>query len=160
VQAEGTLVTREVRIDASPETVFAFLTDPELMVRWKGSSAVLDPVPGGIYRVDVAPGNVAVGEYVEIDPPNRLVITWGWEGDQAVPPGSSLVEIVLVPERGGTLLRLTHSKLPRGAETVQGEGWDHFLPRLAVAAAGGDPGPDRPAMLGEAEEHQAPLSVV
>jgi hypothetical protein len=53
---------------------------------------------------------------------------------------------VLVPEDGGTLLRLTHSKLPPGVETVHAEGWDHFLPRLAVAAAGGDPGHDRPTM--------------
>ena len=32
-----------------------------------------------------------VGEFVELDPPNHLVFTWGWEGDEDVPPGSSTV---------------------------------------------------------------------
>ena len=65
-----------------------------------------------------------------------------------VPPGSSLVEIDLVDEApNGTLLRLTHSGLPN-AEQCAGhdEGWAHYIGRLAVAAAGRDPGPD--AMAG------------
>ena len=46
-------VERIVHIAAPPETVYAFLTDPEKLVRWKGVSAELDARPGGIYRVDV-----------------------------------------------------------------------------------------------------------
>jgi uncharacterized protein YndB with AHSA1/START domain len=44
-------VERQIRIDARPATVFAFFCEPELMLRWKGVEATLEPVPGGTYRV-------------------------------------------------------------------------------------------------------------
>jgi uncharacterized protein YndB with AHSA1/START domain len=145
--AEQTSVEREVRIAASPETVWEFLVDPEKIRRWKAVDASFDPRPGGGYRIEVIPGSIAVGQVVEIDPPHRLVYTWGWEqtGDtpNAVPPGSSTVEYVLVPDGDGTLLHLTHRDLPN-AEACESHarGWDHFLERLVVAGAGVDPGPD------------------
>jgi uncharacterized protein YndB with AHSA1/START domain len=84
------VVEREIRIAARPETVFDFFVDPEKMVRWKGRRAELDPRPGGVYRVDINDQAIARGEYVEIDAPNRVVFTWGWEGNGIpVPPGSS-----------------------------------------------------------------------
>jgi uncharacterized protein YndB with AHSA1/START domain/predicted enzyme related to lactoylglutathione lyase len=145
VQTErSTTVTREVRIDASPESIFPFFTDPEKMTVWKGTSADLDPTVGGSYRVQVNPAALAVGEYVVIDPPRRVVFTWGWEGDPNVPPGSSTVEITLTPDGDGTIVSLTHSGLPNAESGVaHADGWDHFLPRLVIAAAGGDPGPIR-----------------
>jgi uncharacterized protein YndB with AHSA1/START domain len=108
-----------------------------------GIDAWLDPRPGGLYRVRVTPRNTARGEFVVVDPPRRLVYTWGWEDEtMLVPAGSSIVEIELVPEGGGTRVRLTHRDLPAAAADGHGRGWDHYLPRLAVAAAGGDPGSD------------------
>ena len=142
VAAGSLTVTTEVRIDAPPERVFPFLTDPDKITRWKGVDARLEPVPGGVYRVNVTGGNHAVGEYVVVDPPRRVVFTWGWEGDDRLPPGSSTVEIELIPDGDGTVVRLTHSGLPEGTDAAQLEGWEHFLPRLATAASGGDPGPD------------------
>ena len=66
-----------------------------------------------------------------------------------MPPGSSLIEIDLLEHEGGTLLRLTHSGLPDAELCAAHEqGWTHYLARLAVAAAGGDPGPDRVAGVG------------
>jgi uncharacterized protein YndB with AHSA1/START domain len=142
MQAGDRSVTAEIRIDAGPEAVFPFLTEPDKIVRWKGVEARVEATPGGEYRVQVTRRNVAVGEYVEIEPPRRVVFTWGWEGDEQLPPGSSTVEIELVPDGDGTIVRLTHSGLPEGADAGQLEGWQHFLPRLAAVAAGGDPGPD------------------
>jgi uncharacterized protein YndB with AHSA1/START domain len=87
---------------------------------------------------------VAVGEYVEVDPPNRVVFTFGWEGDgNPTPPGSTTVEITLTPDGDGTKVRLVHTGLP-SAESAErhGEGWDTYLARLEIAAAGGDAGPD------------------
>jgi uncharacterized protein YndB with AHSA1/START domain len=141
-------VEREVRIAARPETVFEFFTDPEKMIRWKGRRAELDPRPGGIYRVEINDQAVALGEYVEVDPPGRIVFTWGWEGQEsgqgehAVLPGSSRVEITLEPLGDGTLVRLRHLDLPPQSREIHGQGWDLYLGRLAAAAAGGDPGPD------------------
>jgi uncharacterized protein YndB with AHSA1/START domain len=142
--SQGLVVEREIHIDASPDTVFEFFTDPAKMVRWKGESATLDPRPGGIYRVEMNEQAIAIGEYVELDPPNRIVFTWGWEGGYAsTPPGSSTVEVTLTPDGDGTLVRLVHSRLstPESAE-AHGHGWDQYMPRLAIAAAGGEPGPD------------------
>jgi uncharacterized protein YndB with AHSA1/START domain len=136
-------VTRELLIDASPETVWEFLVDPEKIVRWKGMNAVLELWAGGVYRVEVLPANVVVGEVVECDPPRRLVHTWGWEGSEDVPPGSTTIEYELSPEGSGTRLLFTHRDLPSSVEAEKHtHGWDHYLPRLAVVAAGGDAGAD------------------
>jgi uncharacterized protein YndB with AHSA1/START domain len=134
---------RTLTIDASPQTVWEFLIDPEKLMRWKGIDADLDTRPGGIFRCEVIPGHMARGEYVEIDKPNRLVFTWGWDGSEGVPPGSSTIEIELSEAGRGTSLRFVHKDLP-SAEAVasHAHGWDHYLPRLETAAAGGDPGED------------------
>jgi uncharacterized protein YndB with AHSA1/START domain len=141
-KAATVAVTREVRIKASPETIFEFFTDPQKMMRWKGVEAELEPAPGGRYRVNVSGKDVVVGEYVEVDPPRRVVFTWGWEGDPNLPPGTSTVEITLTREGDETLVTLTHRDLPEGALAGQTQGWEHFLPRLAQAAEGRDPGAD------------------
>jgi uncharacterized protein YndB with AHSA1/START domain len=143
VPETATEIEQEIRIDASPETVFSFLTDPSRMVQWKGRQATLDPRPGGIYRVEINDQATARGEYVEVTPPSRVVFTWGWAGEaNPVPPGSSRVEIDLVRDGDGTILRLRHSDLPEEARAAHAEGWETYLARLAAAAAGLDPGPD------------------
>ena len=141
--AAGTFtVNSEIRIDAAPEAIFPFLTDPQKIVRWKGVDATVEASPGGVYRVNVTGVKHAVGEYLEVDAPHRVVFTWGWEGDEHLPPGSSTVTIELISDGEGTIVRLTHSGLPEGADAAQLQGWEHFLPRLAIVASGGDPGPD------------------
>ena len=143
VNEERVPVEREVRIDAPPEVIFKFFVDPEQMIRWKGVEATLDARPGGIYRVNVTGADVVRGEYVEVSPNERVVFTWGWEGEgNPVPSGSSTVEITLVPDGASTLVRLRHHGLPGGPEDRHAEGWEHYLARLAAAAAGRDAGPD------------------
>jgi uncharacterized protein YndB with AHSA1/START domain len=136
----------EVRIDARPETVFGFFTDPAKIVRWMGNEATLDPRPGGVFRVNMVReiGEAAAcGEFVEVAPYSRIVFTWGWEGDLfGVPPASTRVEVSLVPDDDGTIVRLVHSELPEEAVEVHQAGWKHYLDRLAVAGAGGDLAPD------------------
>jgi uncharacterized protein YndB with AHSA1/START domain len=141
-QLEGLLAECDVRIEASPETVFQFFVDPEKMLLWKGVHAELDPRPGGLFKVEVTPGWVATGEYTEVDPPHVVAFTWGWEGGP-IAPGSSLVRVTLEPDGDGTIVRLCHSGLP-DEEMLESHttGWEHFLARLQIAAAGGDPGPD------------------
>ena len=136
-------IVREVYIEASQETVFAFFTDPDKMTRWMGVSASLEPEEGGLYLVDITKGNVAKGEFREVLPNSRISFSFGWDSeDTAVPPGSSLVEIDLEPKDPGTMLRLTHSGLPEPAIAPHTEGWIHYCARLQAAAEGRDPGPD------------------
>src|SRR5262249_30450767 len=136
-----------IAIAASPETVWEFLVDPEKIARWMGMTVSLDARPGASWRSEIVPGHTASGEIVEVDPPHRLVYTWGWEpgedGPAAVPPGSSTVEFELAADGDGTLLRFTHRDLPSPESAgSHGHGWDHYIARLATAAAGGDPGRD------------------
>jgi uncharacterized protein YndB with AHSA1/START domain len=141
-------VEREVRIDARPETVFQFFVDPEKQVLWMGRRAELDPRPGGTYRVEISDQIIASGEFLELEAPSRVVYSFGWEGQQAgegehgVPPGSSRVEITVEPDGDGTLVRLRHFGLPEEAREIHGQGWRLYLDRLAIAASGGDPGPE------------------
>jgi uncharacterized protein YndB with AHSA1/START domain len=145
VTTERIAVERELAIAARPETVWALLVDPAEAVRWMGRAATFDLRPGGTYRVEVIPGHTARGEFVEIDPPHRLVYTWGWEPESGSPvaPGSTTVEFELTGDGDGTILRFRHRDLPSDESAAShAHGWDHYLERLATVAAGGDPGVD------------------
>jgi uncharacterized protein YndB with AHSA1/START domain len=141
---ETTAIVRELQIAASPETVWELLVDPDQVTRWMGERATFDARPGGTYRHAVVPGHTARGEFVEVDRPHRLVFTFGWEdGSSEVGPGTTTVEFELEPKNDGTLLRFTHSGLPSSDSVASHtEGWDHYLARLDLVAAGGDPGRD------------------
>jgi uncharacterized protein YndB with AHSA1/START domain len=142
------MVRREVQIAAPRAVVFAFLTDPEKILSWMGAEATTEPHPGGLYLIKGVGrgGNSGRGAFKEVVPIHRLAYSFGWEGSEEVPPGSSLIEIDLVERDGGTLLRMTHSGLPNAAQCASHDkGWAHYLGRLAMAAAGRDPGVDRGA---------------
>ena len=134
----------EHHVAASPEAVFALLSDEEGWLRWQGVAAELDVRPGGGLWIDVlGDGNAARGEFREVIPGRRLVFTWGWEAPgHPVPPGSSLVEIDLEPAGDGTLIRLRHTVSAPGWGERVGGAWEHYASRLALAAAGADPGAD------------------
>jgi uncharacterized protein YndB with AHSA1/START domain len=134
------VIERVIDIEASPETVFRLLTDPVEYVRWKGKLAELEPRPGGKFRVQFpAPNGAAAGEYVEVVPNRRVVFTWGWEGNENIPPGTSTVEIDLEPRGRGTRLRLVHRGLPDSEVKTHSDGWDYFLGRLTDVAEGRPP---------------------
>jgi uncharacterized protein YndB with AHSA1/START domain len=137
-------VVSEIDIAAAPEIVFAYLVDPDKMVRWMGSRVEVNPQPGGSYALDINAQARARGNYVEVVPHSRVVFTFGWEEDRFVPPGSTTVEITLTPEaNGGTHVRLVHRGLASAkSRDEHRQGWLHYLSRLSIAAAGGDPGPD------------------
>ena len=50
---EALVVRREQHVPAPPAVVFAFLTDPEKILRWMGTEANVEPQPGGLYLVNV-----------------------------------------------------------------------------------------------------------
>ena len=142
---EAFVVRRETQIAAPPATVFAFLTDPQKIVSWMGMESDTDTHPGGIYLLKGIGRNnrTARGAFREVVPVHRLAYSFGWDGDDEVPPGSSLIEIDLIDRDGGTLLRMTQSGLPTAAQCAGHDmGWAHYLGRLALAAAGREPGPD------------------
>ena len=71
------------------------------------------------------------------------MFTYGWERpDVEIPPGSTIVEIDLVPHAEGTEVRLVHWGLSGPMAAAHGRGWAHYLGRLASRAEGRGPGPD------------------
>ncbi|HET7465449.1 MAG TPA: SRPBCC domain-containing protein [Candidatus Dormibacteraeota bacterium] len=130
-----------IDIEAPIDVVFEHLVKPDRMTRWMGSRATLHPVPGGEFSVDIN-GYLVRGEYVEVEPPHRVVVSWGMEGVEDLPPGSSRVEFTLTPTRNGTTVSLRHTALPESHSRGHATGWSNYLGRLAVAAGGSDPGPD------------------
>ena len=130
------VIERVIDIAATPETVFALLTDPVEYVKWKGRAAQLEPRAGGAFHVSFKDAAVR-GEYVEVIPNRRVVFTWGWDAPgAAVGPGGSIVEIELEPRGSGTRLHLVHRGLPAAEVASHTAGWDYFLPRLTSIAEG------------------------
>jgi uncharacterized protein YndB with AHSA1/START domain len=131
------VVERVIRLPTSPAEAYAYFTEPELLNRWFGSPATAEPRPGGRLRAEVEAGYVVVGEYLELDPPHRVVFTFGGERDDDIPPGSTVVEIDITPDGEGSIVRLTHRGLPPSAVSSVEAGWGRVLPRL-LAQFGSD----------------------
>jgi uncharacterized protein YndB with AHSA1/START domain len=72
-----------------------------------------------------------LGEYVEVQRPNRVVVTWGWEGNPKMPPGSSTVEFTLEPDGEGTVVRVRHIGLPDSEIDMHRQGWERYLAALS-----------------------------
>jgi len=122
-------------IGAPPAIVFAQLATAEGLAGWLGHAARIDPVPGGRFQVDIGAVTMA-GEVLALEPPHRLVLSWGLVGSPDFPPGASRLSFRLRATAGGTRVDLVHTGLPdaRGGSHV--EGWRHFVPRLVRAATG------------------------
>ena len=123
------VLTATVRIGASPADVFPYFIDPALLVQWIGEWADLHPEPGGRFALDIGKTPVR-GEYVEIEPPRRVVFTWGVAGKDSLPPGSTTVEIVLTADGPDTVVQLFHHDLPAEEFDSHLAGWTAKLDQL------------------------------
>jgi uncharacterized protein YndB with AHSA1/START domain len=148
-----TSLTLVRRIKARPSIVFEALTTPEGITSWWGPDvgpvlrAALDVRVGGRYRVRFrmldGSEHESAGEYLEIVPSTRLVMTSQWtvggEPDEA--GNISRLEFHLKPIDIGTELTLTHAQLETEAARVSHErGWtgalDKLVHRFYLASAG------------------------
>ena len=116
-------VTACVHIDAPPERVYEYFTRPEAIVSWMGEYVLLEAEPGGRFALDIK-GAPVRGRFLELDPPRRLLISWGYAGSDHLPPGASTVEVRLTADRGGTRVELQHRDLPSGERPEHASGWD------------------------------------
>ncbi|MGV3622023.1 MAG: SRPBCC family protein [Archangium sp.] len=126
-------------LPASPAEVFEACSDAALLSEWlacvssTGSQVTNDFRVGGWYRIELRAGDdevrVTTGEYLEIIPSRRIVMTWraphvGVEG--------SVVRIELAASSpASTLLTLTHDLEPSGVAGARHDlGWRTALERL------------------------------
>ena len=87
----------ERHVHAPPHEVYRYLTESAYWARWQGVDATIEATPGGVFRMAMGSGLTARGQFVEFEPDRRVVFTWGWVDHPGVPPGSTSVEIELVP---------------------------------------------------------------
>lgn len=131
-------------LPAPPDRVWRALTDPAALAEWfwphatYGTVAETDPRPGGRYRIEAPKAGIeAVGEYVAVDPPHRLVMTWRWADE----PTETLVTIELVAATGGTELTLVHERFDSDeARDDNAQGWNDCLDRMPGWLKAGAPG--------------------
>ena len=130
-------ITRDIYIEASPQTVYSYLTQEEKVAKWFGVITEIDGRPGGIFKVGANDQMMVVGEFVETIPNEKIVFTWG--GIDGLAPGESTVEITLHKKNNGTQLPLRHYNISsQKAADGFGYGWiNHAFPLLKLVAEGG-----------------------
>lgn len=132
------------KIAARPSIVFDALTAPQGIAQWWGPddgpvlAAETDLRVGGRFRVRFRMLDLteheASGEYLELNPPERIVMSWRWLGDEdadADAANESVLSFDLRAHDEGTELTLTHARL--GTEETQAshhDGWSGALDKL------------------------------
>jgi uncharacterized protein YndB with AHSA1/START domain len=132
------VIIASVEIARAPERVFQALTTPEIVEWW---------VNPGVFDTQEWTGDVRVGgrwkasgtargapytlegEFLEVDPPRKLVQTWGRLG---MPGEPSVLTYLLEPIAGGTRLTVRHAGIaaPDQRSNV-GAGWRSSFDKLA-----------------------------
>ena len=142
---QDTVLRLERRYEAPRERVFDAWTNPEVLKQWWAAfptwetpTAEVDLRPGGSYRLamrDPESGatHTLVGEYREIERPERLTYTWTWEGKAPEMQGSenTLVEVEFRDDGGATEVVVTHSGFATPELRDQhAHGWNGCLDNL------------------------------
>jgi uncharacterized protein YndB with AHSA1/START domain len=131
--SQSEVVTATITIAAPPAAVFPYFTDPAMLVQWIGDTAQLAAEPGGLFALDMGDTRVR-GTYIAVEPPNRVVFTWGVLDSETLPTGSTTVEILLTADGEQTIVELTHRDLPVDWRARHKDGWTKNLSVLARVA--------------------------
>lgn len=105
-------VQSDIDVNASPESVWAALTDARELERWFPQSARVTPGPGGSVRLSWTDQPDVDAVISEWDPPERLGLDWS---DAAA---GQRTDFLLVGKAEATSLRATHRGMPWDS------GWD------------------------------------
>jgi uncharacterized protein YndB with AHSA1/START domain len=126
--------------DAPPQRIFDAWMIREEWQSWIGPEGMqcevplLEPYAGGAYRIvmHLSDGKIipVAGVFKEIVRPEKMVFTWGWEGDAG---RTSLVTITLKKSGEKTELVLRQEGLPTEDDRAgHAKGWNSTLNKLEV----------------------------
>lgn len=130
------------RIFAAPrEKVFHAWTDANALKKWfhvgedwTTPLCEIDLRVGGTYRIGMQPPDsdspyVVQGTFREVKPPEKLVFTWSWEGED---PYETLVTVFFRDVGGKTEVELRHERFPNSEERDKhSEGWAGCLEQFS-----------------------------
>jgi uncharacterized protein YndB with AHSA1/START domain len=124
----------EIYIKTTPERLWEAITNPEMRRKYNfGVAPVSDWSPGSRYEVKhpAAPGNLAEGENLEVDPPRRLVQSFNalW-GEEVKREATSRVTWEIEPVGDSCRLTVTHDQLREEANNELYGGWPMILSGL------------------------------
>jgi len=139
---DGGLKLHMERVFRAPRSViFQALTEPQELAKWWGPDgfSILnvesDLRPGGDYRIAMQPpeGDLfyLVGEFLEVEPPQRLCYTFRWEDPD--PEDRETVVTLSLRDIGGTSAELVLTQGDFATERRQAlhdEGWTQSLDKL------------------------------
>jgi len=134
---------------ASIEQVFAAWSDPQALGQWFGPSShnckieTFDFRTGGKYQIRMIPvgedsdcggdstqDSVCAGEFVEINSPNKIAMTFTWI-ENGGDVGDTMLTVELKSRGNGTDVLLIHEKLPNEAmRQAHASGWAGSLESL------------------------------
>jgi uncharacterized protein YndB with AHSA1/START domain len=127
-------------IAASPDAVWAALTDPELTAQyWAHRNVSTWNVGDRWEHQRLGGGTDVVGTILECDPPRRLVQTWVGAGSEGDPAKTSRVTFDLEPLDEAVRLTVTHDQLPNNEVEGTNAGWAKVLASLKTLLEVGRP---------------------
>jgi len=133
-EVQSVHVTR--RLDASPERAFEAWVNPALLERWLAPIVEVDARFGGHFRLEIPKQeevHVVTGEYREIVPGQRIVMTWVYDGPMGSAEKMEALLRVDIRRHGPTTeVELHHDHLtnPVYRDTIKRGAWTRALDEL------------------------------
>ena len=126
---------RRILICAERSTVFRFFTHSNLFADWWGEGSTIDGRVGGSVLIRYPNGILASGKILELEPPERIVFSYGYASGKPFPAGESRVAITLEESGTGTLLTLRHELADAAVRDEHVQGWRYQLALFANVAS-------------------------
>jgi uncharacterized protein YndB with AHSA1/START domain len=126
---------RSITICAERSTVFRFFIESQLFADWWGEGSTIDGRVGGTLSIRYPNGLLASGKILEMEPPERIVFTYGYDAGKPFPPGESRVVITLKEHSDGTVLTLRHELSDASLRDEHIQGWRYQLALFANVAS-------------------------
>ena len=133
-----------IYIQTTPEKIWQAITERPVTRQYWGHENVSDWKPGSTWehkKTDGSNETMLLGKVMEVAPPRKLVITWGYPADRDNPAKHTRVTFELEPLGDMVRLTVTHDDLEPGSTMEQGimEGWPRVLSSMKSFLETGKP---------------------